>query len=467
MWLSLRPSRRKTAIVLVLGDVGRSPRMMYHAESLGNDGWETYLVGYGDTKPHPALLSNPHIHVLSLLQPPSLFSLLPWVLRAPIRIVYQIMSVLYICLYEIPFHTEILLVQNPPSIPTLSLAQLVSQISGSRLIIDWHNTGYSILAMRVGAASPLVKVAAWFERTFGRKAFAHLFVTNALKAYLVKEWQLEYVVIPIDRSLAHRNARGLAIVLHDRPPSTFKPTDPITKHELFLHLTPTFSPPLPASILPSTRNSTLFTHVPSTLPLLHPDRPALVVSSTSWTADEDFSLLLTALDIYQAAINAGEHLPRLVVVITGKGALRAAFERQVVQREIGGWNDVFVRCVFLPTKDYPTLLGCADLGVSLHSSSSGRDLPMKVVDMFGSRLPVLARDFACLHELVKDGENGRVFQDGDELGRQLAELMRDFPNGTELARLKEYFSHPDKEWSSWEDNWKRVMRGVIRPRKVE
>jgi beta-1,4-mannosyltransferase len=82
---------------------------------------------------------------------------------------------MYICVFKIPCNTEILLVQvslenvctrtdthqNPPSIPTLLLAQIISNTTRTKLIIDWHNTGYSILAMRLGESSPIVRIAKW------------------------------------------------------------------------------------------------------------------------------------------------------------------------------------------------------------------------------------------------------------------------------------------------------------------
>ena len=156
-----RPSRRHTAIVLVLGDIGRSPRMMYHAESLARHDWETALVGYTDTPPIPSLLEIPHAHIHSITNPPRPLLKLPWVFRAPLRIVYQVWSVLKITMWTLPVRAEILLVQNPPSIPTLALAQAIAWMTGAKLIIDWHNTGYSILAMRVGEKSPLCRLAKW------------------------------------------------------------------------------------------------------------------------------------------------------------------------------------------------------------------------------------------------------------------------------------------------------------------
>ena len=47
-----KPLKRSVAIV-VLGDIGRSPRMMYHAESFFKAGFKTYVVGYSGQRAPP------------------------------------------------------------------------------------------------------------------------------------------------------------------------------------------------------------------------------------------------------------------------------------------------------------------------------------------------------------------------------------------------------------------------------
>lgn len=75
------------------------------------------------------------------------------------------------------------------------------------------------------------------------------------------------------------------------------------------------------------------------------------------------------------------------------------------------WSKVSVETVWLDADDYPVLLSLCHLGVCLHYSSSGLDLPMKVVDMFAAGIPVLAIRYKCIGELVKHGVNGCVFKD--------------------------------------------------------
>jgi beta-1,4-mannosyltransferase len=98
-----------------------------------------------------------------------------------------------------------------------------------------------------------------------------------------------------------------------------------------------------------------------------PSRPVLLVSATSWTADEDFSILLSVLDLYNTAATSyatgkgglkgsEEKLPKVVVVITGKGAGKAAFEKEVERLE-KVWIFVRVKTAWLALEDYPRLLG--------------------------------------------------------------------------------------------------------------
>ncbi|XP_061351834.1 UDP-glycosyltransferase TURAN-like isoform X2 [Gastrolobium bilobum] len=144
------------------------------------------------------------------------------------------------------------------------------------------------------------------------------------------------------------------------------------------------------------QNETVFTTEVGSNIYLKPNRPALVVSSTSWTPDEDFGILLEAAVMYDRRVAAilGEDdsldeeviwkeisdgkqclYPRLLFIITGKGPEKEKYEAKIKRLKL---KRVAFRTMWLSAEDYPLLLGSADLGVCLHTSSSGLDLPMKV-----------------------------------------------------------------------------------------
>ena len=109
---------------------------------------------------------------------------------------------------------------------------------------------------------------------------------------------------------------------------------------------------------------------------MKPTRPGVLVSSTSWTEDEDFSILLDALQLYEDKCSESQGLyPNLLCVITGKGPQKEFYQERI--QEIC-WTHVSFLMPWLEPEDYSRILAAADLGVCLHTSSSGLDLPMKV-----------------------------------------------------------------------------------------
>ena len=70
-----------------------------------------------------------------------------------------------------------------------------------------------------------------------------------------------------------------------------------------------------------------------------------------------------------------QQLPPVLLCVTGKGPLKQQFQARMAASDL---RRVACRTLWLESGDYPRLLGAADLGVCLHTSSSGLDLPMKV-----------------------------------------------------------------------------------------
>ncbi|KAL4926410.1 chitobiosyldiphosphodolichol beta-1,4 mannosyltransferase [Aspergillus undulatus] len=410
---------KTTAQVLVLGDIGRSPRMQYHALSIARGGGQVDIIGYHESEVHPDISSHPRVSIVPIPpHPPALqtSNKFLFLLFGPLKVVFQVISVWWMLAYRTK-PAKWLLVQNPPSIPTLAIASLVCFLRQTRLVIDWHNFGYTILALKLGDNHPLVKVSRWYEKVFCRSAVAHLCVTKAMASVLKEEFSLEAPILP----------------LHDRPANHFQP------------------------ILDARERDTFLLSLPEAAPLLSQiteGTAKVIVSSTSWTPDEDFSLLIDALCRYSEVSNTSNpQLPAVLAIITGKGPQRDMYMKRIsnLQRD-GKLSNVTICTAWLSTGDYARLLASASLGVSLHTSSSGVDLPMKVVDMFGSGLPVVGwSKFEAWPELVTDDVNGKGFGSSDELADQLIDLLG---NTSKLEKLRE--GARDASSYRWDDEWNPV-----------
>lgn len=404
-------------IVVVLGDLGRSPRMQYHCQSLLEAGHYVTFVGYTGEDLIPALsdAADARFQVVRFSVPTPR----PISIFKPLYFVWRIVSLTVALSYSLFVSVtrqpvDFVLVQNPPALPLLAVAFVFCRVKaftqqGRRrpgLIIDWHNLGYSML-LRDDAGSVTQRIAKVYERCMAPLADGHLTVTKAMKEYLQTEM----------------NVTNNVDVLYDCPPLMFHPLPLADQHKILTKLDKQLCQACPPSwyAAKDSNRQTLFTEETEAGGEFRPrrGRPALVTSSTSWTPDEDFGVLLAALQALDDKIKDTEL--KVLVVVTGKGPEREMYEEKISVLKL---QNVAVATLWLEPGDYPSLLACADLGISLHTSTSGLDLPMKVLDCFGCEVPVLAHNFDCLHELVQDGVNGRVFASHHELTELLYELLQ-------------------------------------------
>ncbi|ORY58217.1 family 1 glycosyltransferase [Pseudomassariella vexata] len=416
------PATTKVSVqVLVLGDIGRSPRMQYHASSIAKHGGRVDLIGYHESPPHPDLLSNPRVKIHPLPPPPAALKSIPFLVSGPLKVLWQILTLFHVLAYKTS-PARWLLVQNPPTIPTLLIALIISVLRGTHLIIDWHNYGWTILAGTRGASHAFVRLSKAYECVLGRAApTANITVTHAMARQLKEP---PYSI------------KSLVFTLHDRPAEIFQPLTSSAERRDFLER------------LPETKEFASNIMAGET---------KLIVSSTSWTPDEDFSLLLDALVTYA---KDGSSSP-IIAIITGKGPQKAYYQERIQHlQRAAQLPNIRIFTAWLTVEDYAMLLSCADLGVCLHMSSSGVDLPMKVVDMFGSGLPVAAYSaYESFGELVKEGENGCGFETAVELAAVLSRLFRDHEGAQELHRLR---TGARKEGSlRWDEEWDRVLGRVL------
>lgn len=385
-------------VVVVLGDIGRSPRMQNHSVSLSRlPDANVHIVGYYQTPLFKELSQAKNVHIYKIHP----FIELPRILfpiYAPLKIFWLFLQ-LFTLFFRLP-KFDLILAQNPPSMPTVPFCWLINMVKGKKFVIDWHNLGFSLLKVH-HTSNFIAKIAEWLEFFFGRRANANLSVTKSLQQFL--------------------RQKGIeSSVVYDRPSELFKPCPEQRQR---------FSQDLKIN-----------------------ESDFWLISSTSWTPDEQIGILLDAAENIDDDLNKSERC--LSIIITGKGPDQRAFESEVVGRRFKNISFYFE---FLPYEDYAKLLGCCDIGVSLHVSSSGVDLPMKGLDMIGAGLPLLSVNYQCISELVEPNVNGLLFIDGKELAEILKKMI--LSKEISIESLKEGSIKSGE--MKWDEMWNQCAKPVL------
>ncbi len=474
-------------LILVLGDAGRSPRMQYHALSLLQSGCDVTLCGYGGNR----LIEPLEQQIEQGSSPSPLFTFCPLpanpkhpIFNAvkPLKAVFQFLALLAVLLFRRP-RPDVLLLQIPPAIPTMLTALFVCSVRRTRLVFDWHNFGHTLMP-----SGPLQALAKVYETFLAPLADANLCVTKAMQGVLKEAYRGTRATVFYDRPKAdvfagRTGPREGAVLLGklmegEGGTGEFDAScvcvrtcleGIVERMEASRGATtsgigsnaagPSPGCKITARSAPGgsvrRRTTTMKMKTTALQDTKRKNDAVLVVSSTSWTWDEDFSILLEGMVEYDARATKDPALPAVLLYVTGKGPLKQHYTEKIAALEL---SHVAIRTAWLEPADYPRLLGCADLGVSLHASSSGVDLPMKIVDMFGAQTPVAALAYPCLaDEMVTEGENGVVFVTATELCDKLVRLLQD--DWAELKRMQRYVCKHG--YGDWDDEWNRKAKDVI------
>ena len=435
--------------VLVVGDLNRSPRMLNHCLSL-TDSFEEInevsLIGFNGGDIRSDISTNPKIKQYYISQGLNkLLRKLPrflFIFVALIKIITQVLSLLWI-LFRIP-KFKFLILQNPPGIPAMLICWIVCKIRGSKFIIDWHNYGYTILKVN-NRPQFLVNLACKYEKYLGKKSDVNFCVSQAEKRDLKKEFGIEAVCLP------DRPVKGL-----------FKFLNQNEANELYKKY-------------PNELSSLIDSHLPEN----KNNKPIVMISSTSWTPDEDFSLLLDSFikteemileDIedkdQKSLVNmTKDKIKKILFLITGRGPLRDKFMKKVEEAKLKYFE---VKSIWLESDDYPKLLSLVDLGISLHYSSSGIDLPMKVVDMFSGCLPVASIYYDTIVELVEENKNGFLFKNDKDLCKILKNVIIEYSTTGKCEKIDKFREnlHKDLDKNDWVSQWKQRVIPSLKKKNI-
>ncbi|GMP67680.1 hypothetical protein CsSME_00027589 [Camellia sinensis var. sinensis] len=75
--------------------------------------------------------------------------------------------------------------------PDVFIVQWASWLRRFAFIVDWHNFGYTLLALSLGRSSVFVAIYHWFEKHFGKMTNGSLCATRAMQHELAQNWGIK------------------------------------------------------------------------------------------------------------------------------------------------------------------------------------------------------------------------------------------------------------------------------------
>lgn len=444
--------------VVNLGDAGRSPRMANHIEQIAAKGNTEvdYLTFIETERPHS--LDKPNVRVYALNH-----SLLYLIRKLPLyfyfwlRLMVEAVTLEIVFLLKLRKKYDYILVQNPYSLPVLGLLIVYKLFCREcKVIIDIHNFGYSLIGAE-GARRPADEETTEAKPDAEEALSVNVMLqtarktVKAAKQFLSPVIRLAYQLVEIhfirfaaDEVLAVSKSMQEALqsswgipadrikLLYDTANnSAFKKLSLEEKHQ-FLSMFKELNDAQGGSIVAAVDKGGVSDKK---------DRPLIVTVSTSWGSDDDFETLVEALKLYKALPGAKR---RLELFFTGTGP-----EKVALAPVLKGLADAAVRVhiKWFESREYAKIVGCSDFTISVHNSSSGVDLPIKILDSFACEVPVIAFKYsATISELVSDS-NGYLYENAGELCEILKQISE------EKSPKKFSFNT-----SSWKAEWKKVFK---------
>lgn len=413
MPMSAGPSRR--TLVLALADLGRSPRMQRHALALARatPDAQVDIVGYEGSPVQLPVTAEPSVccrRLAARRERPDARWWSPGAAAGAAAHGARVGGVVFG-----GSRPDLILVQSPTSGAARTLSWMASRLRGARLVIDWHNRAPTY--ERDNDRTRGNQTGLRQERRWAHRAHAHLAASRAMADWLKREYRVQ------------------ASVLYDRPSHWFGRPDLAAAADLWQRLARDLS--------------------------LGPRRIPIAICPTGWTPNEDFDLLLEGLERTERRLAArapDTTAPNLAVLLTGRGPMRETIEARIARRP---FSRVAVRTTWLEPADYVVLVGMADVGLCLHQSASGLDLPGKLAEFRGAAVPALALDYApVLTEVLEKGKQGVTFRDPGDLATILAALaVGDIESQPLLSSARTWLAeHPAERW---EEHWQAVAAPIL------